>query len=98
MSLVFGVEVPAAAVLERESVGDADLLDSGNGSDAADDFLKSGAALIAAAGVVVVVYDVVRLDGGCVGGLEAEVDVHDLEEAAQQQASADEKDAGEGDF
>ena len=32
------------------------------------------------------------------GWLEAEVDVEDAEEAAQEQAGADEEDAGEGDL
>ena len=41
---------------------------------------------------------VVECDGGGAGGLEAEVDVEDAEEAAQEQARADEEDAGEGDL
>ena len=41
---------------------------------------------------------VVEEDGGGAGWLEAEVDVEDAEEAAQEQAGADEEDAGEGDF
>ena len=46
-------------------------------------------------GNVVVVVD---FDGGGALGLEAEVDVEDVEEAAQQQAGADEQHAGQSDF
>jgi hypothetical protein len=80
-------------VVERELVGKADGLDAGNIADAADHFFKDGGAFCA-------VPVVVELDAeGCgVGGLEPEVDVEDLEEAAEKQAGADEQDAGEGDL
>jgi hypothetical protein len=40
----------------------------------------------------------VERDGGGVSGLEAEVDVEDAEEAAQEEAGSDEENAGEGDL
>ena len=40
----------------------------------------------------------VDLHGGGVAGLKAEVDIEDAKEAAQQQAGADEEDAGQGDL
>ena len=40
----------------------------------------------------------VEPDGGGAGRFEAEVDVEDAEEAAQEQTGADEQDAGEGDL
>ena len=38
------------------------------------------------------------IDGRGVFGLEAEVDIENMEETAQEEASADEQDAGEGDL
>ena len=66
----------------------------GNARDACDHVLEDRGAL----GIIAAAVVEVDFDGGGVGGLEAEVDVEDAQEAAQEQAGADEQDAGECDF
>ena len=87
---------PGAILAEGQVVGDAGSLDAGNGSrrargSAGRSRCVSGAGRPSCGSAVVVV----DLDGGGVFGLEAEIDIEDMEEAAQQQARADQQHAGE---
>jgi hypothetical protein len=78
-------------MVKRELVGKTDGLDARNIANAAEHFFED-------AGAFCTVPAVVEVDAeGCgVGGLEAEVDVEDVEKAAEKQAGADEQDTGEG--
>ena len=90
--LAFGGDAPGAIAGHGERVGDACGLDAGDGLDAVEDLAVDGSALGCAPIVEV------EPHGGGVGGFEAQVDVEDAEKAAQEQAGADEEDAGEGDL
>jgi hypothetical protein len=92
--LALGGDAPGAIAGHGEGVGDGGGLDAGDLLDAVEDLAVEGGDFgcgVDAAGVV-------EEDGGGAGGLEAQVDVEDAEEAAQKQAGGDEKDAGEGDL
>ncbi len=93
--LALGGDAPGAVAGHGERVGDGGGLDAGDLLDAVEDLAVEG-------GVLAAVFDVplgiVEEDGGGAGGLEAEVDIEDAEEAAEEKAGADEEDAGEGDL
>jgi hypothetical protein len=86
-------DAPTAIAGEGQIVGDAGVLDTGQGGDASDHVLEDGGAFSITAAVVEVDFD-----GGGVRGLKAEIDVEDAQETAHEQASADEQDAGECDL
>ncbi len=94
--LALGGDAPGAVAGHGERVGDGGGLDAGDLLDAVDDLAVEG-GVFGGGGSTETAWDVEEHGGGA-GGLEAEIDVEDAEEAAEEQAGADEEDAGEGDL
>ena len=92
---------PGAILAEGQVVGETGSFDAGNGADACDHFLEDGAALLSAQRTVFISRHAVvvfHLHCGGALGLEAEIDIEDVEKAAQQQARADQQHTGQRDL
>ena len=94
--LALGGDSPGAVAGHGERVGDGGGLDAGDLLDAVDDLAVEG-GVVGGGGSAETAWDVEDHGGGA-GGLEAEIDVEDAEEAAEEEAGADKEDAGEGDL
>jgi hypothetical protein len=92
-AVFLGDQAPTAVAVKGEHVGHAGGLDAGQGADALQDFLEDGTT--ARDVIAIVEFD---LEGGDVGGLEAEIDIEQADEAAREEAGADEQDARQRDF
>ncbi len=94
-------QAPRAILGERKIVGNADAFDAGDGADAGEDLLEDCGAFLRGEVASFVPWDAVVVcdfDGGSALRLETEVDIEDVEEAAQEQTGADEQHAGECDL
>src|ERR1019366_401918 len=89
---------PGAILAQRKIVCDPGCLNAGDCAYAGEDLLEDCRALLDTGGGSRSAVVVFNLDRGGALGLEAEVDVEDVEETAQQKASSDEEHAGECDF
>ncbi len=101
VSHAVGGDAPSAVAAEGQRVDDARGFGTRERADAAEDVVEIG--IPAGDGGFRHVFPQklawhVDAHGGGPGGLEAEVDVEDAEETADEESGSNEQDAGEGDF